>query len=115
MSPSAKKKKKKKEDIGPFKADEITSVKKKPTPKPKKGKYGLYDEPWLEQEKFYMDTQGEYKDSLDKEPWLEKEKFYQDQFDDEDESDINSEYYYKKKKRKKRKYSDGDTWEGMDF
>ncbi len=111
---SAKKKKKEdeKEGKGPYSADEIAKVTKKPpTVKKQKRKFGLYDEPWLDQEKFYEAP--EQKDSLPDEPWLGKEKFYQDSLDNEDESDLKSEYYYKKKKRKKSKYSDEDSWDGL--
>ncbi|MHA1267062.1 MAG: hypothetical protein ACTSRS_17620 [Candidatus Helarchaeota archaeon] len=66
--------KKKKVDLGPFREDEVISVRKKP----KKHK-GLPEEPWLKKEKYYQDRFDE-KDKKDAK--RELGHMYDDYYDD---------------------------------
>ena len=84
-------KKKRKRKVGPYKADEIESVQKKPKKKKKK-KELLPPEPWLD----VPEKQPYFQDGLERrqklpeklasdkkrEPWIWKERFFQDQFAD---------------------------------
>ncbi|MHA1267061.1 MAG: hypothetical protein ACTSRS_17615 [Candidatus Helarchaeota archaeon] len=107
ISPTRKGKRKR---YGPFKADELESIRKKP----KKKKKLLPDEPWLEQQKYYQDQfikkkndDPRWEAEKKREPWIWKERYFQDQFD-KNKEDKTIELKTKtppKKSRKKRKRS----------
>ncbi|MHA1275688.1 MAG: hypothetical protein ACTSQI_18150 [Candidatus Helarchaeota archaeon] len=103
---------KRKRKIGPYQADEIESIQKKPKQKKKKIKL-LADEPWLDnvpKQPYFQDSL-EKKQNLNKklegerkrEPWISKERYFQDQFDDDNDDDRKKPIKKQTKRRKKRK------------
>ena len=100
--------KKKKKRHGPFKADEIESVQKKP--KKKKRKKLLPDEPWLDQQKYFQDNFSKkgkkdprWEAEKKREPWIWDEGYYQDQYDKEDEKESDKKEDTKRRKRSRGK------------